>query len=225
MRINVRLAVAVFTVITYYPSDHRWESWYSTVEDCQPGFKYKVDYDRSVVTACWWFDSKQAYWDDETKYYDYEYYRENKRKREYKRAIRDNGKCGCHDRHRHEDKHNDKKQDESGNDGGQHTDKKNEEHHDKTKRKHLVIGGGGGQNVITYTLTVSGELTSKSSHGGRAPVQDRHVTMDPEDYVNGRYALGTVAGGYDTFYFTGQYQNVNIRGGNATCWIDGQKIF
>lgn len=73
----------------------------------------------------------------------------------------------------------------------------------------LEVTGGGPGNVVEYAITVDGEMAG--------------VELNSEDTVSGSTAEGAVAGGTDTYAFSGSITDVST-GGDVTVTVDGEAI-
>jgi|GEM_PF-3499079 len=87
----------------------------------------------------------------------------------------------------------------------------------------LVIVGGGPENKVTYAFTYEGDIErSGRSHG--APIEDRHVTVDPDiDKITASRVAGRIGGGGDAYLVTGTVTGLRIDG-NATAYLDGHAV-
>ncbi|MFB6166191.1 MAG: hypothetical protein ABEJ31_13605 [Haloarculaceae archaeon] len=78
----------------------------------------------------------------------------------------------------------------------------------------LSISGGSPSNKVTYQLTVSDGVEKSTANGG---------TISSEDTIDGKAVTGLVAGGVDSYDFTGEITGLSIDG-SATVTRDGQQI-
>ena len=86
---------------------------------------------------------------------------------------------------------------------------------------HVVVYGGSADDIISYEVSVSGEL-AKSGSGGDAPIDDQHVTIDDDDIIEGSTATGTLGGGGDAYRFSGEVTNVEADA-DANVYVDGER--
>ena len=70
------------------------------------------------------------------------------------------------------------------------------------------------KKVANYQLTVNGSLTSSDANGG---------TFDTQDKISGRNAEGAVAGGTDSYAFSGSITDFTLSG-PATVLLNGKKV-
>jgi len=74
----------------------------------------------------------------------------------------------------------------------------------------LDVSGGGAGDVVDYEITVDGDLAGTAA-------------LNPEDSVEGATATGAVAGGTDTYRFSGSITGLSASG-DLTVAVDGEEI-
>lgn len=91
-------------------------------------------------------------------------------------------------------------------------------------RTHLTVAGGGG-DVRDYLFRASRRDVSRvGASAAPRQISDRHVTVtDTDDYVAGRLVAGTVAGGGDSFLFSGELTDVQLDPG-ISLYVHGTDV-
>lgn len=92
-------------------------------------------------------------------------------------------------------------------------------------RTHLTVTGGGGGDVRDYLFRASRRDVSRvGASAAPRQISDRHVTVtDTDDYVAGRLVAGTVAGGGDSFFFSGELTDVQLDPG-ISLYVHGTDV-
>lgn len=80
--------------------------------------------------------------------------------------------------------------------------------------KTLSVSGGSPTNKISYSFSVSDSVEKSVAYGG---------TISSEDTISGTSVEGLVAGGTDSFSFTGDVTAFSLDG-DATVSVDGQEV-
>lgn len=91
-------------------------------------------------------------------------------------------------------------------------------------RTHLTVTGGG-STVHDYTFRSSRrDITRNGASAAPHAISDRHVTVtDTDDYIAGRVVTGTVAGGGDSFLFSGELTDMHVDDG-ISVYIHGMEV-
>lgn len=86
---------------------------------------------------------------------------------------------------------------------------------DDDDRNRLVIDSTGDERVF-YEVTVSGSIELGE--------EANPVEAEVPDSASGNTASGSVLGGTDDFFFTGEITNIEIEGGSADVYVNGERI-
>lgn len=87
----------------------------------------------------------------------------------------------------------------------------------------LVIVGGSPEDKVTYRVGYEGSVErSGESHG--APIEDRHVTVDPDvDDIGDSHIDGRLGGGGDAYLVSGEITGLELDG-DAEVYLNGERV-
>ncbi|WP_158057522.1 hypothetical protein [Halorussus halophilus] len=92
------------------------------------------------------------------------------------------------------------------------------------EKHHVTFCGGGGSTVLDYQFAVSGDHIEKSAKSCAPDAIDhRWITVDSEDCIDGNVVTGAVAGGGDSFRFTGELTDLRCDDG-VHVYLDGHEF-
>jgi len=78
----------------------------------------------------------------------------------------------------------------------------------------ISFSGGSTSNVVQYEFTVTEQAQKSTARG---------ASIDPEDEISGSTISGAIAGGTDSYEFSGEISSFSIDG-NATIYLNGSEV-
>jgi len=88
--------------------------------------------------------------------------------------------------------------------------------------QHLVLVGPGSDEGTQYYVTVDGSI-EKSDTAGDAPIDDKLVSINVDDYLYGRLAQGVLYEGADACDIEGDILDIGVDG-PVTAYLDGEQV-